>query len=168
LEIFGYYATIFSPLVFFYFFYAMYRIFLRGEKSLLWHISFTALTLSLLLSIRQRIYITDFGPYVMIAIILMLEIYNKSMRVRLPQFQKKYRISFGIAIAILVLSTSVMVFHKKLFYMSKNPDKHFAKRIYKPYLLAKELKSKGISCYDESYGRKRYQMLYYGIPHCDK
>ena len=87
-EIFGLYATIFSPLLFLYFIYAMYRILLRGHKTLLWYISFTALAFSLLLSIRQRVYITDFAPYVMIAIVLMLDIFNHSVRVRLPQFQK--------------------------------------------------------------------------------
>ncbi len=53
-EIFGLYATIFSPLLFLYFVYAMYRILLRGKKTLLWYISFTALAFSFLLSIRQR------------------------------------------------------------------------------------------------------------------
>ena len=91
IEIFGLYATVFSPLLFIYFFYAMYRIFLRENKTLLWHISFTALAFSLLLSLRQRVNITDFAPYVMIAIIPMLHIYNNSVRVRLPQFQTYYK-----------------------------------------------------------------------------
>src|SRR5665811_2213125 len=39
-EIFGLYATVFSPLLFLYFFYAMYRILLREKKTLLWYISF--------------------------------------------------------------------------------------------------------------------------------
>ncbi len=40
-EIFGLYATVFSPLLFLYFFYAMYRILLREKKTLLWYISFS-------------------------------------------------------------------------------------------------------------------------------
>ena len=46
-EIFGLYATVFSPLLFLYFFFAMYRILLRERKTLIWYISFTALAFSL-------------------------------------------------------------------------------------------------------------------------
>ncbi|RRS30078.1 MAG: hypothetical protein P794_08435 [Epsilonproteobacteria bacterium (ex Lamellibrachia satsuma)] len=167
-EIFGLYAAVFSPLLFLYFFYAMYRILLREKKTLLWYISFTALAVSLLLSIRQRVYITDFAPYVMIAIILMLDIFNKSVRVRLPQFQKRYKRGFYVVMAFLLFSASLIIFHKMLFYIIKDPKNHFANRIYKPYRLAKELRSKGINCYNETARRERYQLQYYGILSCKK
>ena len=165
-EIFGLYATVFSPFLFLYFFYAMYRILLRERKTLLWYISFTALVFSLILSIRQRVYITDFAPYVMIAIVLMLDIFNHSVRVRLPQFQKRYKRGFYVVMAFLALSVSLIVFHEITYELMDDPDKHFAKRIYKPYFLAKELKSKGIECYDNVHGREHYQLKYYGIPPC--
>jgi len=165
-EIFGLYATVFSPLLFLYFFYAMYRILLREKKTLIWYISFTAFAVSLLLSIRQRVYITDFAPYVMIAIVLMLGVLNSSVRVRLPEFQKRYKRGFYIVMAVLMLSVFLIVFNKMFFYMSKDPNKHFASRIYKPYMLAKTLKAKGITCYDVSHGRQRYQLEYYGISPC--
>ncbi len=167
-EIFGLYATVFSPLLFLYFFYAMYRILLREKKTLLWYISFTAFAVSLLLSIRQRVYITDFAPYVMISIVLMLDVLNNSVRVRLPEFQKRYKRGFYIVMTFLALSVSLIVFHKMFYYVIKDPEKHFANRIYKPYTLAKVLKSKGISCYDASHGRERYQLQYYGILPCKK
>jgi len=167
-EIFGLYATVFSPLLFLYFFYAMYRILLREKKTLIWYISFTAFAVSLLLSIRQRVYITDFAPYVMIAIVLMLDVLNSSVRVRLPEFQKRYKRGFYAVMTVLVLSTFLIIFHKMFFYMIKDPNKHFASRIYRPYLLAKELKAKGITCYDVSHGRERYQLQYYGILPCSK
>lgn len=166
-DIFGLYATVFSPLVFLYFFYTMYRILLREKKTLLWYISFTALAFSLLLSIRQRVYITDFAPYVTIAIILMLQVYNDSVRVRLKVFQKRYYRTFKIVIASLMLSVVIIVFHKPLFYLSTNPSTHFAKRIYKPYILAQELHSNGIECYDDAHGRERYQLKYYKIVPCN-
>ncbi len=165
-EIFGLYATVFSPLVFLYFFYAMYRILLREKKTLIWYISFTAFAFSLLLSIRQRVYITDFAPYVMIAVVLMLDVFNHSVRVRLPQFQKWYVWGFYTVMAFLALSVFVIVFHKMLFYMSSNPSKHFAKRIYRPYLLSEQLKAEGVTCNDSAKGRTSYQLRYYGIPPC--
>lgn len=165
-EIFGLYATIFSPLLFLYFVYAMYRILLRGQKTLLWYISFTALAFSLLLSIRQRVYITDFAPYVMIAIVLMLDVFNHSVRVRLPQFQKRYRQAFYLVIVFLSLTVSAIVFHKMLYYVTPDPSKHFADRIYSPYLLAKKLKTEGKNCFEGNYGRYRYQLEYYEILPC--
>lgn len=168
IEIFGLYATIFSPLLFLYFFYVMYRILLRERKTLLWYISFTALAFSLLLSIRQRISIADFAPYVMIAVVVMLHAYNNSIRVRLPQFQKYYRRGFYAVMALLIVNTLLIVFHKALFYSMDDPSKHFAYRIYKPYLLAQALKKQKLNCYDSQQQRESYQLRYYGISSCSK
>lgn len=165
-EIFGLYASVFSPLLFLYFFYAMYRILLREKKTLLWYISFTALAFSLLLSIRQRVNITDFAPYVMISIILMLDVFNKSVRVRLPEFQKPYKRAFYVVIVFLGLSASLIILHKVTYTLSSNSDKHFAKRIYEPYLLAKKLKADEVPCYKGAQGRERYQLRYYDILPC--
>ena len=168
IEIFGLYATVFSPLLFLYFFYAMYRILLRGKKNLLWYISFTALAFSLLLSLRQRVYITDFAPYVMISVVLMLDILNHSVRVRLPEFQKQYKRGFYIVIGFLFLSASLIIFHRALYYVIDDPSKHFANRIYKPYWLAEKLRTKGLTCYDGMTGRELYQLQYYNILPCTK
>ena len=165
-EVFGLYATVFSPLLFIYFFYAMYRILLREKKTLIWYISFTALAFSLLLSIRQSVHITDFAPYVMIAVVLMLKAFNNTIGVRLPEFQKRYKRGFIVVISFLALSVFLIVGHKLLYLVLDDPRKHFVHRIYKPYLLAKELKSQGIECYDGAHGRERYQLRYYNILPC--
>lgn len=165
-EVFGLYATVFSPLLFIYFFYAMYRILLREKKGLIWYISFTALAFSLLLSIRQKVHITDFAPYVMIAVVLMLKLFNNTIAVRLPEFQKRYKRGFIVVISFLALSVFLIVGHKLLYMLLNDPRKHFVHRIYKPYLLANELKSEGIECYDGAHGRERYQLRYYDILPC--
>jgi hypothetical protein len=162
-EIFGLYATVFSPLIFLYFFYAMYRILLREEKKLLWYISFTALTLSLVLSIRQRVDITDFAPYVMISMVLMVDVFNRSVRVRLPEFRKRYMRGFYVVVLFLALSVLLIVSHKLSYELMDDPDKHFAKRIYKPYYLAQSLKKEGKECYDATSRRERYQLRFYDI-----
>ncbi len=167
-EIFGLYATLFSPLVFLYFFYTMYRILLRGKKNLTWYISFTAFAFSLLLSIRQRIYLTDFAPYVLPAVILMLDQYNHSLRVRLPEFRIWYRRGFYIVMLFLFVSALIIVFHKTLYAFSVHPEKHFARRIYVPYTLAKKLKAQGVNCFDTKNEREKYQLRYYGIRSCKK
>lgn len=166
IEVFGLYATVFSPLIFIYFFYAMYRILLREKKTLLWYISFTALAFSLLLSIRQRIYITDFAPYVTISVILMLDVFNNSVQVRLPEFQKRYKRAFIVVMSFLALSVSIIIFHKVFFLFLKDPSQHFAHRVYDPYFLANKLKLEEVGCYDDARGRERYQLRYYGISPC--
>ncbi len=125
-EIFGLYATVFSPLIFLYFFYAMYRILLREEKKLLWYISFTALTLSLVLSIRQRVDITDFAPYVMISMVLMVDVFNRSVRVRLPEFQKRYKLGFKVVIFSLFLSVFVIVLYQVMFFVLTDHKVYFS------------------------------------------
>lgn len=167
-EIFGLYATLFSPFVFLYFFYALYRILLRGKKTLLWYISFTALAFSLLLSIRQRIHITDFAPYMMISVPLMLSVFHYSMRVRLPQFQGLYKNGFNFVIFTLVLSALVIITHKESYYLTGMHEKHFSKRIYAPYDKAKKLKAEGVECYNPPKRSEWYQFRYYGIPLCNK
>lgn len=168
MEIFGLYASLFSPFLFIYFFYALYRILLRGRKNLLWYISFTALAFSLLLSIRQRIHITDFAPYVMIAIPLMLSTFYSSLRVRLPQFQRPYRFGFYFIMTSLFISALVIITHQFTYYQTGQHYKHFAKRIYGPYDKVRELREKGIECYDTQGVRNRYQFHYYGMPVCNK
>jgi len=167
IEIFGLYAAVFSPLLFLYFFYTMYRKLLREEGSLMWYISFTALAVSLLLSLRQKVYITDFAPYVMIATIEMVELFMQSLRVRLPQFQTNYRRGFYFVILVLILSILPVIFNRTFYLMTKDRTKQFAGRIYHPYFLAEELKSKGIECYDAK-EKERRQLRYYGITPCSK
>jgi len=166
IEIFGLYASLFSPLVFLYFFYTMYRIFLRGKKSLIWYISFTAFAFSLLLSLRQRIYLTDFAPYVLVAIVLMVDQFHLSLRVRLQEFRRWYDGGFYVVMGFLLLSALIILFHQTLYFVSSHPEKHFARRIYDPFVLARSLQAKGVHCYDTENKRKRLQLKYYGIQSC--
>ncbi|HHH37519.1 MAG TPA: hypothetical protein ENK77_02760 [Epsilonproteobacteria bacterium] len=165
-DLFGLYAALFSPLLFIYFFYTLYRILLREEKNILWYISFIALLASLVLSIRQRINLTDFAPYVVVSVVLMLDTYNKSLRIRLPEYRRWYRIGFAAVMTVLVLSSLTIVFHKLLFSVMKDPKEHFASKLYEPYWLAEKLKKQGRECYDTLDGRVAIQLHYYGIQAC--
>lgn len=167
-DLFGLYAALFSPLLFIYFFYTMYRILLREEKNILWHISSIALLASLVLSVRQRIVLTDFAPYVVISIVLMLDTYYKSLRIRLPEYRGWYRGGFAVVMIVLVISSLTIIFHKAFFPLMIDPKKHFASRLYEPYWLANELKKKNLECYDTFDGRVASQLRFYGIKSCQK
>ncbi|WP_456383766.1 hypothetical protein [Hydrogenimonas sp.] len=157
------YAAIFSPLLFLYFFYSIYRILLKGKKNIIWHISFTVLLLSLFISLRQRIPIEDFAPYVVVAIPMMVKLFYRSFRVRLPQFRKKYLYLAIVVVATLILNTLVLLFHRPLFLFFNHGERHFAAPFYLPYWCASELKREGIHKIGVRKRNLAYQFKYYGI-----
>jgi len=168
LELFGLYMALFSPLVFIYFFYALYRIWLREKKDILWHIASTSFIFSLLLSLRQQVLMTDFAPYVIVAVVLMLVIYHRTLHVRLPQFQRWYKRGFYLVMFSLILSSSIIVFHKSFFYLLEDKTKHFAYPFYEPYWQAMELGEIGQDCYNSNSLKVQYQLQYHGIGKCQE
>ena len=168
LELFGLYMALFSPLIFFYFFYALYRIWFREKKDILWYISFIAFVLSILLSLRQQVDMTNFAPYVIVSVVLMLVTYHRTLYVRLPRFQKFYRMGFYIVFGSLIISSMVIVFHQIFFYIIDDKSKHFASSFYEPYWQVLELKEIGQNCYTVKNQKVQYQLKYYGIESCQE
>lgn len=166
LELFALYVALFSPLVFIYFFYALYRIWLRERKDILWYISFTSFVLSILLSLRQQVNMTDFAPYVIVAVVLMVVTYQQTLNVRLPQFQIWYKRGFSVVLFSLLLSAMVIFFHKSFFYFLHDKRKHFAYPFYEPYWQVLELREIGQNCYTIERQKVQYQLKYYGIEEC--
>ena len=167
LELFALYVALFSPLVFIYFFYALYRIWLREKKEILWYISFTAFTLSILLSLRQQVIMTDFAPYVIVAVVLMVLTYQRTVNVRLPQFQKNYTLGFKIVMASLVFFALVIFLHKPLFILYDDKTKHFAYPFYEPYWQTMELREIGQNCHTAKNKKVQFQLKYHGIKACE-
>lgn len=135
IDVFGIYASIFSPLLFVYFLYSMYRIGLKGNRSVYWYISTTALVFSFIFSLRQRVSIEDFAPYVVITLPLMMKLYFHTVRVRLPQFRKlHYNLAYTV-LFLLGINVTLTLVNKPLYLFLEKPKKHFA---YK-YHFAKEI-----------------------------
>jgi hypothetical protein len=109
---------------------------------------------------------TDFAPYVIVAVVLMLVIYNRTLFVRLPQFQNGYRLGYKIIITSLVFSSLVILFHKPFFYILDDKSKHFAYPFYKAYWIKSQLSKKGQKCYTAKQKKMQYQLKYYGINEC--
>ena len=163
LDTFGAYASIFSPIIFLYFFYAIYRITIKGEKDLYWYISFTAFAFSLLLSIRQKILIEDFAPFVVIAIPLMVKLFMHTFRVRIPQFRKKHYAFAIFSIFILFVNFLIFIFNKPLYLVLENPNKHFASNYHIVKELATKLKEKNIDKILCANYKLQTRLKYYGI-----
>ena len=167
-ETFGLYAGFFSPLLFLYFIYVGYRILLREEKHFVWYLSFGAFLISTILSLRQKIYITDFGHYLAFGILLIVRRFFGSYRIRLPRFRKAYNIVFVLAIVVLVASDLVIVTHRMSYRLSGNSSKHFAHRIYEVYDRVKVLRKVSHPCVQTQNPSEVRLYRFYGIPPCSK
>jgi len=166
LEIFGIYAAIFSPFVFVYFCYSLYRLYYEKKQNITWYIATVGLLFSLILSIRQRVTVTEFAPYILIGVIFIFKVYSESLRIRLKIYQKRYRNIFIFSVMTLMLGSFTIIFHQSLFIFFEDKSKHFAYNIYEPYWLAQELKLHNINCYDTKIVKKKAQLKFYGFEEC--
>ena len=165
-ELLGTYATIFSPLLFIYIFYALYRVLLRGTRDIVWCISFFILILSLVLSFWQKISIVDFSPYIMIGVVIAINVYYASLRVRLRRFQAGYRLMFWIVTVSLILSSFSIIFHQPIYRFVGKVNYSIVAPIYEPYDASKKLKQENKICEDIISKRAIHQMRYYGVKKC--
>ena len=165
LELMGIYAGVFSPLLFIYYFYALYRSLLESRIDILWYIAFTALVVSLFLSIRQKIHITDFSPYLLIGIPIAVEVYLRSLRVRMRRFQLKYRVAMYIVVAFLAISSLVLILNRPLYYISGGDKSLFITPVYRVYERATTMVARGESCYHRSDFPSKYRdvIKFYGL-----
>jgi hypothetical protein len=145
LDTFAIYASIFSPALFLYFFYSLYRIGIKWNKDLYWYISMTALCLSLVFSLRQKIDIDDFAPFLVISIPLMVRLFINSLRVRLKEFRTIHYIMLKIMLGVLFFSFVLFIFNKELYLYKKDPFTHIAEDHYLAKELAVKLKDMNIT-----------------------
>jgi hypothetical protein len=143
-DTFAIYATVFSPFLFLYFLYTIYRAWIKKEKNLIWYISITALLLSLVVSFRQRVYIEDFAPYVVIFLPFMLKTFFHAYRVRLKEFRTNYNILAGLIVVMLSINVILTFVNKPLYLVLPNPTKHFVYEYHFVKELAEELSKRGV------------------------
>jgi hypothetical protein len=161
------YAAIFSPIVFIYLFYVLYRRYLVKDIDMLWFIASVTLSFSLLLSFRQKVNIEFLAPYLMVSLPLIAQTFEHSYRVRLSMFRQKYRLAFIVSLIILLINSSVVFFNQYLYHFIDEPEKHFSYKMHVAKELAKELKSKGIDCVNTD-ERMQVRLFFYGVTKCNK
>jgi hypothetical protein len=161
------YAAIFSPIVFIYIVFILYRKYLDNKNDIIWFISVTGFLVSISLSFRQDIKIEHFAPYLIVALPLATKQFLNSYRVRLKEFRKTYRVIFQISLVLLILHALIVIFNKELYRIIQEPKQHFVYKFHVAKELAKELKSKGIVCVDSSY-KMQSRLYFYGVTKCDK
>lgn len=163
LDTFAIYATIFSPVLFLYFFYSLYRIGIKWEKDLYWYISMTALGLSLVFSLRQKIAIDDFAPFIVIAIPIMVRLFIHSLKVRLKEFRYWHYLMLRVTLGVLVISFLIFIFNKTFYVYIKDPASHVAHDHYVVKELSIKLKELGIDSVTTQNSRLAIRLKFYGI-----
>jgi hypothetical protein len=168
-ELLGVYAGLFSPFLFIFYFYGLYRTALEGERDIVWYISFIPLIISILLSIRQQILIVDFAPYLLVGLMIPIKIYFRSLRVRLKRFRKPYILLSRVIIGVMIFSALILILHKPIYRGLGSPKRFFIAPLYYPFDIAQELKAKKEECFDSNI-RSKYKIVlkFYGFKECPK
>ncbi len=167
LDTLGLYAVAFSPIVFFYLFYVLYRKSFLGRRDHLYYIAAVSLVISLMLSFRQRVELSCFAPFVMAALPLAMQGFFHSYRVRLRVHRGKYRVWFTTALVLLLLHTIVVFFHKTIYLFLDKPSRLFAYRLHVAGDLAAKLKEHHITCINAGHPHMSLRLKYYGIEACE-
>lgn len=159
------YSAVFSPIVFMYLFYVLYRRFIFKQRDVLWAISFSMFLFSLIISFRQRVNVQEFAPYLMLSIPLVAQTFLHTYRVRLPEFRSRYRILLYSAFTLLVMNF-LAVLGSQIFYVwIDDSQKHFSYPLHVAKELAHELKNEGFRCV-KSDSEMQQRLKFYGIHEC--
>ena len=165
-QLFGIYAAIFSPLYFLAVVYTIYRFIKEKKYDLLWYIVATSFIVSLILSIRQKIQITDFAPYIVIVAPLVVYVFKNSLSIRLKPFRKNYYIVCITIISVLLLETLITALEYPLFKYFNNNLLLIDKSIYEVPKNVAKLKNKNISCIKRAKNRDLNLYRFYNIKLC--
>jgi len=168
LDAFGIYAAIFSPIVFLYLFYVLYRRMIAKQWDLIWMIAMSAFVISLLLSFRQKVEVQTFAPFLMLALPLAGQTFLHTYRIRLREFRGKYRILFYSAFVLLIINALAVFFNQWFYRFLDHPSRHFSYPMHIVKELAATLKENHIKCVDANDEKLQLRLRFYGVTQCKK
>ena len=163
IDTFGIFAAVFSPFVFIFFVYTIYRIWVKEKKDLLWFISICSFCFCMIASVRQRLELEQFLPFCVIATPLMVRLFFNSYRVRLPKFRRGYKICTIFVMLFLTLNWTAIVFNQILYLFLEDPTKHFVYKFDVAKELASKLKAAGVEEVATDNERLALRLKFYGI-----
>ena len=166
LDTIGVYSAIFTPIIFIYLAYSLYRRYLTSKIDMIWYIASTVLILSSVLSFRQRMPLEHFAPYVIIALPLAAQSFISAYRVRLKVYRTRYKLAFILSLVFLITNTLAVLFNKELYALIQNPKQHFAYENNIAKELALSLKEKKIHCLVTD-KKMQLRLKFYGIKECE-
>lgn len=163
IDTFGIFAAVFSPFVFIFFVYTIYRIWVKEKKDILWFISICSFCFCMIVSVRQRLELEQFLPFCVIATPLMVRVFFNSYRVRLPKFRKGYKICTSLVMLFLILNWSAIIFNQIFYLFLDDPTKHFVYKFDVAKELAYKLKEAGVQDIATEDTRLALRLKFYGI-----
>ncbi|MDD2780355.1 hypothetical protein [Sulfuricurvum sp.] len=166
LDVLGVYSAIFSPIVFLYLFYVLYRRMMEKEWDLIWMISMSAFIISLLLSFRQKVEVQSFAPFLLIALPLAAQTFLHTYRIRLREFRRRYQMLFYSAFILLVVNVLAVFFNHYFYRFLDDPKRHFSYPMHIAKELSTVLHKEHIRCIDAGDKKLQLRLRFYGITHC--
>ena len=166
LDTLGLYATIFSPIVFLFIIYVLYRNIVAKKDDIALYVGGIAFVVSLLLSFRQSIHIEHFAPYLMLLLPLSAQTFFSSYRVRLRVYRGRYRVMVMVGFILLSMHFFLLLFNQGLYLFLDNPHDNFAYKTHIVKELANELKIKNINCLTAESDNLQTRLRFYGINEC--
>ena len=163
IDTFGIFAAVFSPFVFIFFVYTIYRIWVKEKKDLLWFIAICSFCFCMIVSVRQRLELEQFLPFCVIATPLMVRVFFNSYRVRLPKFRKGHKICTSLVILFLIFNWSAIIFNQVFYLFLSDPTKHLTYKFDVAKELADKLKEAGVQDIATEDTRLALRLKFYGI-----
>ena len=163
LDVIGSLALLYSPPLFIYYIYTLYRSFTKEKKNLLLYVSVCSLVVGILLSIRQNVDKEIFLFMSLCGIPLMIKQFLSDIRVRLPMFQNSYKNRFLIVLVFLVLEASMLILSKYLYLIVENPNTTFLNSFYIAKEISLQLKERNISKVKINNKAMQKRLEFYGI-----
>lgn len=163
LDVIGELALLYSPPLFVYYIYTLYRNITKEKQNLLLYVSVCSLLVSFILSIRQEIDKEIFLFMSLCGIPLMIRQFLSDIRVRLPRFQNAYKNRFIIVVVFLIFEALLLIFSKSLYLVVENPNKSFLKSFYVAKEISFQLKERNISRVRITDKAMQKRLEFYGI-----
>ena len=163
IDTFGIFAAVFSPFVFIFFVYTIYRIWVKEKKDLLWFIAICSFCFCMIVSVRQRLELEQFLPFCVIATPLMVRVFFNSYRVRLPKFRKGHKICTSLVMLFLIFNWSAIIFNQIFYIFLSDPTKHLTYKFDVAKELADKLKEAGVQDITTEDTRLALRLKFYGI-----
>lgn len=166
LDTIGVFAASFSPIIFMFFIYAIYRILVKEQqKEFIWFVSFFSFISCLSLSFRQRQELELFLPFCVVCIPLIIKIFSHSMRSKLKEFRRIYLISALVGVLSLIF-IDLIVLSNQFLYLNlykNNPKKHFIYKFDIVKDLSTQLKKNNIYYINSDDSNLLNRLRFYGI-----
>ena len=163
IDTFGIFAAVFSPFVFIFFVYTIYRIWVKEKKDLLWFIAICSFCFCMIVSVRQRLELEQFLPFCVIATPLMVRVFFNSYRVRLPKFRRGHKICTSLVMLFLIFNWSAIIFNQIFYLFLSDPTKHLTYKFDVAKELADKLKEAGVQDIATEDTRLALRLKFYGI-----